>query len=118
MQHFKAHDKEMTTLRQHTLRSFRVLKGSGIKKLLLTVCIFLPLVASAAGQKTIAASPRDSSWKVAVEAAASGSIVVFEAGVYHDCGIALNSGTSLIRGNASPDRYIENPLPGECCAFH
>ena len=95
MQYFKTHGKEMTIPRQRMPTSFRVLKGTGIKELLASVCIFLLSVSSASGQQTIAASPRNSSWKAAVEAAAPGSVVVFEAGTYHDCGIVLNSGRLL-----------------------
>ena len=92
--------------RQHISRSLRALNGSGIKELLVIVCIVLPLVASAAGQQTIAASPRNSTWKAAVEAAAPGSVVVFEAGEYHDCGVTLNSGESLQSAeNANPTTH-------------
>jgi hypothetical protein len=96
-------------------RSFRVPNGSGIKKLLAIICIFLPFLASAAGQQTIAASPRNSSWKAAVEAAAPGSVVVFEAGAYHDCGVTLNSGRSLQLAEIADLTHLLASALSFCC---
>ena len=53
----------------------------------------IPLLA---GQQTIKVTPTDRNWKASVEAAVRGSIFAFEPGVYHDCGVTLNSGEVVV----------------------
>ena len=56
-----------------------------------SLCLLIFTAPCIVGQQTMV-SPDDVAWRTSIQSAASGAVFIFQPGVYHACGILLNTG--------------------------